>query len=356
MGDSPDWVLLGRYLRGDCAPAEVDVVERWVAADAANAELLAFLREIWDAPAVTRPPIDKAEAWRTLQASLAAAEKPVVRPLQVLPTSTSARPRWSAWRRGTLLGGAAAAAIAAIGAVTWRQLAIESPTGPGREYATTAGQRAELILVDGTRVWLSVDSRIRLLPGYGTKARDVELEGEAYFVVDHDAHRPFRVHTRGAVSEDLGTEFNVRAYRDADLVVAVTSGRVAMRSREAAMSGGPATELVEGQVGRLHPNGRITVATDVDLSTLLGWREGVLRFEGDPLVEVVRELERWYDLEIVVDDSALARVPVTTSLAGHSADEALALLAEALDVGYRRTDRTVHLGATASRRSAAESR
>lgn len=349
MDDRPDWTLLGRYLRGECLPEEVAVVARWLEADAANADELEFLREIWDAPAVTRPPVDKERGWQALQASIAAAREPVVRPLRIVPVA-STESRWRRRLRGAMAGLAAAAVVAvAVGAVTWRQHATASASRPGREYATTRGQRAEFLLADGTRVWLNADSRLQLLPGYGADARDVALQGEAYFVVRHDATRPFRVHTSGAVSEDLGTEFDVRAYADdPDERVLVTAGRVAVRPVAGRRAGAPAqadtaVTLGRGQMGRVDRAGRLSVIRDADATSTLAWREGRLKFDGRPLREVVPELERWYDLDITLEDTTLADVPVKLVLSRHSVDAALAIVAGVVDARYVRDGRHVSL-------------
>ena len=176
--------------------------------------------------------------------------------------------------------------------------------------------------------------------------RDVDLHGEAFFDVKDDAKRPFRVHARGAVTEVLGTEFSVRAYPDDPAtVVVVASGKVEMTRGEESTSGSPRPSVVLGrkQMGRLESKGNLTVIDDVDVDALHAWRAGRLAFEERPLREVIRELERWYDLEIHLGDSSLVDVPVTASLSNYTADQALAIVAATLDVRQIRQGRTVKL-------------
>lgn len=136
-----------------------------------------------------------------------------------------------------------------------------------------------MTLTDGTRIWLNVDSRVWLLPGYGTTAREIAFDGEAYFVVRHDPRRPFRVHTRNAVSEDLATEFSVRAYTDdPGIVVVVAAGRVVLRHDRTEADAAMGVELGRGQMGRLNRAGRVSVPENVDLANAFGWREGRLEF------------------------------------------------------------------------------
>jgi transmembrane sensor len=103
-------------------------------------------------------------------------------------------------------------------------------------------------------------------------------------------------------------------------------------------------------MGVLDRTGRITVTDSVNLADALCWREGRLDFAERPLAEIIPQLERWYDLEVAIDDSSLASVPVTASFDGQTVDQALATLAETLDAGYTRAGRLVRLTANVRRR------
>jgi ferric-dicitrate binding protein FerR (iron transport regulator) len=351
MSPDPAWHLLDRYFGGECTPAEVESVEQWMAEDAANARMLAQVRRVWVEGASAVSQTDADAAWHALHERIAAPRDVGAhrRPPRSAPTlMLPRRGRWGRWSVVPL----AAALVGVVGtAVWWNRHVPGTSTGatkPVREYITTRGQRAELMLVDGTRVWLSVDTRLRVRPGYGAATRDVELEGEGYFRVAEDDARPFRVYTRGAVSQDLGTEFNVRAYPgESDERLLVTEGRVAMRRIEPPAAPRRAhdstLELGRGQMGHLDPRGRLTVVDGVDPSAVIAWRDGQLRFKNTPIAEAVRELERWYDLDIVLEDTALASVPLTAILGAQTADQALAVVAKVLDARYERRDRRVRL-------------
>jgi ferric-dicitrate binding protein FerR (iron transport regulator) len=354
MSPEPDWTLLSRYFAGECSPEEAAAVDAWAAADGANARLLAFMRTVWDAAAVELPEIDEAAAWRTVRARMAMADgAAAARPLRVMPRGAAQVRR--RWLGAVIAAGTAAALVAAVG-VAWRRGGASGTAGARgpehvKEYATARGERSEFTLVDGTRVWLSADSRLRVLSGYGAGKREVELVGEAYFVVRHDQQRPFRVYARGTVSEDLGTEFNVRSYpEDSDVVVVVASGRVSMRRAATAAHPASTVELGRGQMGRLDGTGRVTVTSGVDPAAPLAWREGRLEFDQRPLSEVLRELGRWYDLDVALEDSSLAGVPVTVTLDRHPADEALDIVSRVVGLRYTREGRIVRLAAKASRR------
>src|SRR4029078_6001494 len=118
-----------------------------------------------------------------------------------------------------------------------------------KTFATANGQRDSVRLDDGTRVVLAPESRLTVAMGYGDKVREVELTGEAYFDVHHDAARPFVVHAGGADIRDLGTTFTVRSTADQGVRVAVTSGSVSFAASKAAPNA--AIVLQPGDAGTL---------------------------------------------------------------------------------------------------------
>jgi ferric-dicitrate binding protein FerR (iron transport regulator) len=239
-------------------------------------------------------------------------------------------PAW-AWIAATIV-------LVTGSAVFWRQ----PPLPQFREYATLPGQRSQLTLLDGTRVLLSVDSRLRLPRDYGVRERVVELEGEAYFVVRHDATQPFVVRTARGTTEDLGTQFDVRAYRDEHLQVVVAEGRVVLRPAARAGTTTPLT-LHPRERGVIDAGGTVTRTRGIPVARYVSWTRGVLWFHEAPLSGVIAQLGRWYDLEIAVSDSTLLAEPLTISFGPESADEALTALARVLDARVTRAGRSVQL-------------
>lgn len=371
LSGEPDWSVLDRYFSNECTPDEADAIARWVAADSSHSDLMAFVRQLWQESGHAVPAIDEDAGWRALSARVhaargraTAARTPRVAPLTVARTrSRSARAIRAAM---AAVGAAAAVALTAVWWTSHRSPESVQLAAAGLDYVTERGQRAEIMLVDGTRVWLSVDSRLHIPTGYGTRARDVELEGEAYFAVQHDDVLPFRVRTAGSISEDLGTEFSVRAYPgDSATAVVVAEGVVALRRAEA--PGGAAgtgrdprraeagirdigVELTRGQMGRLGPSGKVAVVYGVNVDALQSWREGKLQLDEVPLNRAIVELERWYDVKVTLGDSSLARVPLTATFDNQTVDEAFAVIARALDVRYGRDGRKVRLAASPARR------
>jgi transmembrane sensor len=252
----------------------------------------------------------------------------------------------SSWRSATSIRIAAVTGLVIAGAVLWYLRPFETSY---REYATAPGQRATLSLADGSRVLLSVDTKLRVPRNYGGAGRAVELEGEAYFIVRHDPRRPFLVQTRYGTAEDLGTEFGVRAYQEEPyLQVVVASGSVALRRP----NGGTDTVMLTlrpGDRGVLDSRGVATRTTGVALENHFAWTGGRLVFDDAPLGSVVAELERWYGLDIHLSDSSLVGERVTIAFTTESPDEALSALSKVLNVGVTRAGRSIRLGSARSR-------
>jgi transmembrane sensor len=256
--------------------------------------------------------------------------------------------RWHSW----LLRVAAVLLIAVGGALVWRATLAQrgdAPSGPPRihEYATRPGQRAELRLADGTRVLLSVDSRIRVPADFGSSGRSLSLEGEAFFDVRHDPDRPFRVSTAQGVAEDLGTEFVVSAYPETRAMrVAVISGVVGLERAtnqppDAAETPSP-IRLTRGDLALLD-SARLDVRRDVNLAPYVGWTTGNLVFEGVPLRIALPRLERWYDVEIHLADPALGDRRLTATFRDAPLAHVLDLLALSFDLEVEQQGRSIRL-------------
>ena len=147
-------------------------------------------------------------------------------------------------------------------------------------------------LADGTRVWLNAGSSLRYPVAFTGTDRTVAVNGEAYFEVAHNAAMPFRV-TKGALTITvLGTHFNVNTYDDEE------NARITLLEGAVKLTEGAATGLLHpGQQAIVHD--KISVVNDADLETVMAWKNGKFQFgEKADINAVMRELSRWYDLDI----------------------------------------------------------
>lgn len=326
MNEPIDWTLLDRYLAGEASPGASARVERWLAAAPERRAMLSALRG---------PGADAAgdgrtdQAWESLSARIAAAGPMAIgRPAPV----------WAGRRHAPLLRAAVVAALLAGGAgIIWRLAA--PPTEPMVAEATAAGATRSLRLDDGTRIILGAASRLEHPRRFRGNAREVVLDGEAFFEVAHDARRPFTVRSGGALTRVLGTRFDVRGYDGEPVRVVVESGRVRLRSAAAGADTG--VVLVRGDLGLAAPGRPAARQAGVDPARYAGWREGRLEFDRAELAEVARELERWYGVQVRVADHALARRHLTLTLPRAPLDEVLDAITLSLGARWSRTGSTI---------------
>ncbi|MHA4810902.1 FecR family protein [Flavitalea flava] len=179
-----------------------------------------------------------------------------------------------------------------------------APGAPGKSPAsilyntmtTPKGGQYKLTLPDGTQVWLNASSSITYPTGFSGKERKVEMLGEAYFEVAPNAKMPFKVMTDGMEVDVFGTHFNVNAYRD-ETVKKTTLLEGAVK----VLKGTDATLLKPGQqalCGGSGSNPGISLVEDADIEESVAWKNGLFSFNGADLPLIMRQLARWYDLEV----------------------------------------------------------
>lgn len=332
------WLLLDRYLDGDASASDVETIRAWLAADRARAEVLTDLRRIREL-AARRPPARSVNAaWSAVAHATGIAARRRATPVRV-PRAAPEKSRWMAAAAIVLVvigGGGALEVVASRRAV---QPAAPIAAAP-HVFSTQRGQRAEVRLVDGTRVTLAPASRLIVPADFDIAHRDVSLEGRAMLTVVHNDRKPFIVHARSAVVLDVGTRFDVSAYpEDHEVVVVVTEGVVRLRDSSAAPSS--AVEMKRGSVGRVAANGKTTAVHDVDTDRITTWTDGTLEFDEARVPDAMAELARWYDVDVRIADPSLATRRVTATLRDQALPDILELFAIGLGARVERHGRTV---------------
>jgi len=159
--------------------------------------------------------------------------------------------------------------------------------------ATPRARQQQLVLSDGTRLWLNAESSIKFPSVFARHQREVEVTGEVYFEVAKDPSRPFVVKVNDASVEVLGTHFNVMAYKNEPaLETTLLEGSVRFRKGE------KIAVLKPGQQSRLLSNEEIKLVPDADVDAVVAWKNGVQVFDGADLRTIMRQVERWYDVDV----------------------------------------------------------
>jgi transmembrane sensor len=204
-----------------------------------------------------------------------------------------------------------------------------------RNYATRTGQRDSIMLADGSRVILGPDSRLTVPADYGTDARSIELHGDGYFDVRHDATKPFTVRVANALVEDIGTTFTVESDAGDTTSVSVLSGSVRLRPQGSPASAGAI--LAAGDRGSLTVNGQVHAYPNTVRTDDASWTTGRVVFHDASLPRIVAEIHRWYGVDLrIADTSMLSRHVTTTFDASDSIDQVLRSLSLTLGARFDR--------------------
>lgn len=207
-----------------------------------------------------------------------------------------------------------------------------------RQVNLDKGQRANMVLSDGTNISFNADTRVELPETFDRDKREVFLhEGEAYFEVAADPDRPFLIHSRGAVIRVLGTSFSVRSYpEDKTLQVAVKEGTVTLAPVHDESN---KLTLTTRQLGLYSlADQRLSTEEIEDMDLFLSWTEGVLKFKDTPLTEVARQLERRYNVEIEFGSPELKKLRLTAEFKSRSMNNVLNVLSASLGISYFEED------------------
>lgn len=161
---------------------------------------------------------------------------------------------------------------------------------------TPRGGQYQVTLSDGTKVWLNAASSIRFPVVFTGTERRIVITGEAYLEVAKNKAMPFRVDAAGTEVEVLGTHFNVNAYADEPSVeTSLLEGRV----RVSVPSSQSSTVIQPGERASVSKTGAIDVATPADVQEAVAWKNGRFQFKSTDLHSLLRQVARWYDVDVI---------------------------------------------------------
>jgi ferric-dicitrate binding protein FerR (iron transport regulator) len=159
---------------------------------------------------------------------------------------------------------------------------------------TPRGRQFHLVLEDGTGVWLNAASSIRFPVTFTGDERKVEVTGEAYFEVAKNKQKPFRVAVNGSIVEVLGTHFNINSYNDEETIsTTLLEGSVRV------VKGNNQQVISPGQQAQVTGAGNIQIEKKVNLGEVMAWKDNLFAFNNTDIKKLMRQLSRWYDVEIV---------------------------------------------------------
>lgn len=188
--------------------------------------------------------------------------------------------------------------------------------------STAKGEMYATVLADGSKVWLNSVSSIKYPVAFTGKERRVEITGEAYFEIKHDSKMPFVVNVNGMEVHDLGTEFNINAYADEEVIKTTLvegSAKVVKENNSQLLS--------PGQQLQLNTTGEMNLINNADIDEAVAWRSGRFLFKSIDIKNLMRQLTRWYDVDVNYET-----VPVTRFNAKISRETPLSSILKALEL------------------------
>lgn len=286
-------ILLEKYRRNECTPDEKVALDRW-----------------FDELGTDLPPllfIDDQERDQVRLRVWSHITDRIREPSSVRRISFERQLSW-AWR--------VAATLLIVMGLGWLSIRFSQPSGPLKSevaqvvVASRAGAHRQLVLPDGSVVYLNGASSLRYPVRFEGSIRPVYLQGEAFFKVAKDPHRPFTVWAGGLATTALGTAFNIRVRPGDNTRVSLVEGKVRIQ---------PVTNrqkkswlLTPGHQLTYQPQSRTGTVRSFSASSALAWRDRKLLFENEPLDEVLHEISQQYGVIIRFEAKTLHNCRITT--------------------------------------------
>jgi transmembrane sensor len=202
------------------------------------------------------------------------------------------------------------------------------------------GQKSQLILADGTKVYLNSGTILRYDNRFGKQNREIELAGEAYFEVARNEKAPFIIYTSDVEVRVLGTKFNVMAYPDDPCIeTTVTEGTVNVKER----TGDKSLIITANQKASYTKIKKTLISSVVNPVTFTSWKENILYFDNENFENVISKLERWYDVSIHLEGKDSIDDRFTLTVKNESLKEVLDLISLTTPLRYKIQDNNVSI-------------
>lgn len=324
-----NYETIAAYLAGECTVEERQAVENWRHQNIENEQTFQQWQLLWQASEKQHQHFtpDAAKAWQKINPDKQVAFKVIERNPQ-----TKERTLYRTYRK------LAAIVLLAMG-LGWGLWEWNRVTTGAEiswvEKTSTIHTNQEVKLADGTRVWLNQQSKLRYPEQFISDTREIFLEGEAFFEVQHDPQKPFLIHTQGSVTKVLGTSFHVRSYtQEPSVEVNLVSGKVSFDLNNTTLH--KQVTLQPGQKAVLEKATQTITVTNTQDANFLAWKTGKLIFQDTPLGEALPAIEAYYKADFSVADSLLLNCRFTGSFTKATLDEVLQVFAFGSDISYQK--------------------
>jgi len=212
-------------------------------------------------------------------------------------------------------------------------------------YTSITG-KSKVILPDGTEVWLHSNTTLSYNSDFKSDTREVNMTGEAYFSVKHDAKKPFIVNTEGVSVKVHGTKFNVNSYATSgDILVSLCEGSVSMKADHKKVF------LAPGEEGRFDKSLNTLEVEKGDIDYAKSWTKDQLRFENKNLRDVCRYLSKWYSVDIQIDPGIPDNQSYTFTVRNEALEEIIRIMSRINSIDYQFNEKNTLLLKTKQKRT-----
>lgn len=286
-----DKKIIVKYVEGKASEAERETVLKWIGQSEENRKVFNRIKNIW---VLANLPNKEAS------------EQDIAR--------FSKHLRRKQWFGRAYWGGIAASILLLVGFFAFRTVDsyrsqihfLETQNVAQLEYKTNRGIKGTVTLPDGSKVRLNSDSYIKCSSKFGAKSRDIEFSGEGYFEVVKNPKVPMIINLGQGISVKVtGTTFNLSSYKnDKNISALLLSGKITIVKHQKWMD--KEFEVKPNEMVLVQKSDRaVDLTTPKKTFTTLGWKDGWLVFDETPMNEVIKKLERWHGVRIIVKDSDL---------------------------------------------------
>jgi transmembrane sensor len=316
--------LIIRLFAGEASEKEKRNIEAWLNREPENRKLLNDLKEIWLSSGIEHNP-DHYDVERAIQKFM----------------QKTSFLKGKAARRNHIYHLARYAAILLLAIMVPASYYFGKKSTVESETLTTItcapGDKTAIILPDSSRVFLNSGSKLTFNNNFRNGARQVLLDGEAYFSVRKDPRNPFRVKTTVIDVEVLGTEFNLKAYSDEQTVTTtLVTGSLIVTGNNKSTTIKPNQKLVFNKETQ-----KMKLLEIADLSPETEWKNGRLVFRNQSLGDLEHELERWFDVEIEFADEQVKSRRFTGTLERESILEVISYFGRSKYIAYQIKDNVI---------------
>ncbi|HBG40985.1 MAG TPA: iron dicitrate transport regulator FecR [Porphyromonadaceae bacterium] len=222
-----------------------------------------------------------------------------------------------------------------------REESIETEAGFLNKLIVPYGKRSKIELADGSKVWLNSGSVVEFPSTFSKQSREIYLSGEMYIEVAPEKNRSFYVHTPDFLVKVYGTKFNVSTYTDTPSSVVLVEGSVALQASKKH----PEQRLHPNELAIFDPQSNTFDKRLVDINSFISWKDGYLIFDKTPIPEVLKQIERYYNLSFNFgQDIQLQKRTCTGKIyLSDNLDNVMATIALLTSTKYTRTEHQIYI-------------